>query len=128
MIVPHGSRADVLSHQMQVGKEFGAQLEPLIWGRRAKNCGRVIGGNRQWAPFRGKKVASLLCDPKGRTKECLSGSGSEADDDARLHDPNLRFPPRSAGCDFARAGFLVQSPRLVKAARKAARTRAAHGK
>src|SRR5688572_27977921 len=111
---PDGLKSILLSIQVlngmkQIIGKFGTHSISIRLLRRAKYRRRVIGRHKPRGILRLKESAAMLGNAKLAAKHRLSGRRSQADDDLRLDNENLRMQPGLAGLNLSRGGFFVQS-------------------
>src|SRR5207247_256089 len=60
--------------------------------------------------LRAQNLAALTCNAKGGAENGLRGGRSETDEDLWPNEAQLRFKPRTASRDVARAWLLMDAP------------------
>src|SRR6266481_3608006 len=60
-----------------------------------------------WRELRGQHLAALARDSESRAENGLRRCRTHCHDEVGLNDPQFRFQPRTARCDFARVRLLM---------------------
>src|SRR5687767_4099267 len=70
----------------------------------------MYGRHHERRKARCQESAALAHHGEALAEQRLPRGGAETHDDLRPHELDLHVQPWHAGCDFARAGALVQAP------------------
>src|SRR5213595_1636102 len=60
-----------------------------------------------WCEIGGQHLAALARDSESRAEDCLRRCRTHCHDEVGPNDPQFRFQPRTARCDFARVRLLM---------------------
>src|SRR4249919_857310 len=62
-----------------------------------------------WCELRGQHFSALACHAESRAENRLRRCRTHCHDEVGLNDPQFRFEPRTARCDFARVRLLMNA-------------------